>query len=141
MADMKRINGSGKKVYNWNDAPARRPSSRPRMSQPYRPVRPAARQVKWLPGFAAFVLVLALALGLMSFNDLARSKAKLGELNRIRNSLEEQIDGSARTLKNETKDRVIAQLAREKLYMLEPDENQTVSLYLPQHGATQLAYN
>ncbi len=140
MADMKRINGSGKKVYNWNDAPSRSARSMPRTVKSYQPVRPVKGQAKWLSYLAGAVLLLALILGFQTANDLARTKAKLNELKRAQNSLMEQIDSRQLTLTAETKDKVIRQLARERLYMVDNDEK-LVSLYLPQHSGTQLASN
>ena len=133
MSDMKRLNGSVKKPYAWNDgrtasvraaAPARKSAVNAKNA-----VKPRKKNYAaiWLPKIiVAELIVAALVLTIVAINSSAQ-KSKLEAMSRRGQELSENVEATARTLEMETRAEVICQLAEERLYMVRPSESIALS--------------
>ena len=139
-----RINGQGTRPYVWNDSVRRTRAAGNRMSASARAAREAKLRKERQKRTMAFCSAAVLFVGVVVWFALvwSRSASLEGQLAAAvekRQELSETIERKNLILENEKSNRVICQVAEEKLYMQRPAAVKTVSIYLPQRAASQTA--
>ena len=141
----RRINGQGVRPYVWNDSGRNtRARSNDRMSVSARAAREAKlrkEKQRRLFKFCSFA-VLFVAVGMwfaLVWSQSARADRDLALAAERRQQLIETIERKQLILDNEISNRVICQVAEEKIYMQRPSAVKTVSIYLPQRAGNQTA--
>ncbi len=140
----RRINGQGTRPYVWNDSTRRTRATGNRMSASARAAREAKlrreKQKRTVVLCSAAVLFFAVAVWFaLVWSGSARLDGDLAAAVERRQELSETIERKNLILENEISNRVICQVAEEKLYMQRPAAVKTVSIYLPQRTGSQTA--
>ena len=137
MSEAKRLNGSGKKPYTWQDKKPVRKVQTARKTQMNKPAPKSAwrNAEHWLPKIAVAELVAVALVCVFMLISSNAEKSRLEATTRRSEELRESIEAMSRTLEMESRSEVICQKAEERLYMVRPSQ----SIALNMGGENQTA--